>query len=239
MWPARPSAPDSARPTRAWLRPPCPGRLWPRPLSQDRGRRPRGGAPGRSRTPEREGDPPRSYGKVGPSSWSFPCGSRGSAGRCPGCSPPSVLHRPPVPSFCPPPPWSSRQRPRGNERGEPGEGGRRRRRAGAARPGRTATCLATAGPSPGPSGVGGRSEGRAASVHTPRGPEGRPSLASPAASGPGGVESRWAAQGFPWPDSWAGRTFPSLQVHKAPRRKTRKLVRQLTAHVGVLVKCFS
>ncbi|VCW67510.1 unnamed protein product, partial [Gulo gulo] len=34
----------------------------------------RGGAAraGRSRTPEREEDPPRSYGKVGPSSWSFP-----------------------------------------------------------------------------------------------------------------------------------------------------------------------
>ncbi|CAO2602528.1 hypothetical protein LEMLEM_LOCUS11260, partial [Lemmus lemmus] len=36
------------------------------------GRGPRGGAAGRNRVPEREGDPPRSYWKVGPSSREFP-----------------------------------------------------------------------------------------------------------------------------------------------------------------------
>lgn len=229
MWPARPSAPDSARPTRAWLRPPCLGRVWLHPLSQDRGRRPRGGA-------RREEPHSRAGGGSAEElreSWSefleFPLCFPGLGRPVPRLLA-SLRPSPPTRSLLlDPPPWSSRQRPRGNERGEPGEGGRRRPRAGAARPGRTATPFATAGPRPGPSGVGGTSECRAASVHTPTGPEGRPSLASPAAAGPGGVESRWAALGSPWPDSWAGRTFPSRQVHEAPRRKTRKLIRQLTA----------
>lgn len=56
------------------------------------------------------------------------CGSLGSAGRFLGSLPDSGLRRPPGPSFCPRPPWSSRRRPRGNERGEQGEGGRRCRR---------------------------------------------------------------------------------------------------------------
>lgn len=159
LWPALPSAPDSAHPTRTWLRLPSRGRGWLRPLSQDGGRRPAAegrGGPGGAALSRGRGIRRGVTGKLVRVPGVSPCGSRGSAGRCPGSSPPSGLHRPPRPSFCPRQPWSSRQRPRGNERWEPGEGGRRRRRprAGAARPGGTATPSATAGPGPGALGVG-------------------------------------------------------------------------------------
>lgn len=140
-----------------------------------------------------------------------PCGSRGSAGRCSGSSSPSGLHHPPRPS-CPRPPWSSRQRPRGNEPWEPGEGERRRPRpragaAGAARPLDRDPRQRLSGPGRARRASAGSSERRAASVHRRRGPRGGRAEPLPRA-GPGGVESLWAAPGSPRPDSRAGGLFP-------------------------------
>ena len=107
-------APGPAHPSAApgRLRPPFPRR--PRLPSPCRGRRPRGGA-GREEPRSACGRGIRRgvTGKLVRVPGVSCCGSPGSAGWCPGPLPASRLRRPPGPSFCPWPPWSSRQRPRG------------------------------------------------------------------------------------------------------------------------------
>lgn len=174
------------------------------------------GRSGRSQTPEREGDPLRSYGKVVPSSWSFPLWFLGCAGQCPGFFPSSeafAAHQvPPAPGRHGAAAGAQEVTNAGS--GEREEGGGRR--AGAARPGGTVTASPNAGPGAGPAGVWrqvpvpgrvcapaegarGEADGRL--------PRGRPRLAR--------VESRWALPGSPWPDSRGGQSFPSWQVHEA------------------------
>lgn len=138
------------------------------------------GRPGRSCTPKREGDPLRSYGKVAPSSWSFPLWFSGSAGQCPSFFPPSGLRRLPGFSFCPGSHGAAAGAQEvinagsGEREGGGGCG------AGAARPGWSVTTSPIAGPSRACRGSGGRSHCPAACA-LGEGVEGRQTVACPAA----------------------------------------------------------
>lgn len=157
------------------------------------------GRAGRSRTPGREGDPPRSYGKVVPSSWSFLCGSRAPPAGGPASFLPLAFAAHQVPPSAPGRHGAAAGPQEVTYAGSGQKVGGGGRGAGAARPGGTGTPSLTAGP------WAGRLRGGAA------GPSARPRLSS-GRGARGEEDACLPAAGLAWPGA-RGKSMGSAGLH--------------------------